>query len=516
MTFGLFADYGKLKGNPLRRWFYRWMFRFVGIDKLYREVVQEDQFQNVPGSIRKDLVQLLTTVNQNNPYFEGMFTKFLEGAEAWDDAAFFSEYARLPVLTKQDYAEAGPRVMARPWCEVDPARNGLVVDGKVWAALQRLRRGNFLMTMATGGSTSLPLVVRMTKTHMFSMLFTFFKCWYRMGWRPGDRMLIFYPRNTYNIDDMVKFNRYSWLVGFRYHLFDRLDEPTVRGLVDELNRFKPRLLLVFPSPMNMIAHAIRRLGLKLKHQPALINVSGETFFDCQRKNIQSVFPLSRVEDSYGSVELGELGHETAEGGLEIFSRVAYVETVPNEAGQPEMVITRLGLSDFPFIRYKMKDIADVELRKDAQGREKWVISKIEGKDSNFILSDSGQRFYPSFFNQLVNDLNPLVENSIVEIKVVERGQRTLEVQLILQDRQFESRVSAEALRRLRERLSDRMDYEIRFVDFIDHDYRRKYRVIERIGDLEFAGGMVGDQRKATVISEVTAGFAGNLNPSKRN
>lgn len=492
----------------LRRWFYQFMFRFVGIDKLYEEVVEQDQFQNVQTSIRQDLVKLLTSVNRNNPHFEGQFTEFLNRTETLDEAAFFAEYARLPALTKQDYAEAGPSVMARPWCNVDPNQSGLVVNGQVWGALKRLRQGGFLMTMATGGSTSLPLIVRMTKLHMFSMLFTFFKCWYRMGWRPGDRMLIFYPRNTYNIDDMVKFNRYSWLVGFRYHLFDRLDDHTVRRLVDDLNRFKPELLLVFPSPMNMIAHSIRRLGLELKHQPAMINVSGETFFDCQRKNIRSVFPNSRVEDSYGSVELGELGHETPEGGLEIFSKVAYVETVANEVGQPEMVITRLGLSDFPFIRYKMKDIAHVELRKYAGGREKWVITKIEGKDSNFILSDSGQRFYPSFFNQLVNDLNPLVDESVVEIKVIERGQRVLVVQFILRDRRFESKVSTEARKLLRQRLSDRMEYEIHFVEFIDHDYRRKYRVIERMGDLEFAGGMVGDDRKTAAISEVTAGFSG--------
>lgn len=498
----------------LRRWFYRFMFRFVGIDELYRQVVEDDQFQNVPRSIRQDLVELLSAVNQHNPYFEGKFSEFLQRTKSLDDQRFFAEYALLPALTKQDYAEAGSSVMARPWCDVDPVRNGLVVEGKVWSALTRLRQGNFLMTMATGGSTSLPLVVRMTKTHMFSMLFTFFKCWYRMGWRPGDRMLIFYPRNTYNIDDMVQFNRYSWLVGFRYHLFDKLDEQTVRGLVDDLNRFKPQLLLVFPSPMNLIAHSIRRLGLELKHQPAMINVSGETFFDCQRKNIASVFPLSRVEDSYGSVELGELAHETAEGGLEIFSKVAYVEKVPNESGQPEMVITRLGLSDFPFIRYKMKDIANVELRRDQAGQERWVISQIEGKDSNFILSDSGQRFYPSFFNQLVNELNPLVEHSIVEIKVIERGQRILEVQFILRDRRFEARVSAEVLKRLQDRLSDRMEYEIRFVDFIDHDYRRKYRVIERMGDLEFAGGMVGDNRKASAISEVAADFAETHDVSK--
>ena len=49
-----------------------------------------------------------------------------------------------------------------------------------------------------------------------------------------------------------------------------------------------------------------------------------------------------------------------------------------------------------------------------------------------------------------------------------------------------------------------MRYEIRFVDFIDHDYRRKYRVIERIGDIEFAGGMVGDQRKRDAVSEIVS------------
>ena len=164
---------------------------------------------------------------------------------------------------------------------------------------------------------------------------------------------------------MVKFNPYSKLVGFRYHLFDKIDEQTVRDLVDDINSYKPKLLLVFPSPMNMVAHTVRKLGLELKHHPDLINVSGETFFDCQRRNIESVFTRSKIEDSYGSVELGEIAHETA-GGLEIFANVAYVETETNESDQPEMIITRLKLSDFPFIRYRMKDIADVELRKYAR------------------------------------------------------------------------------------------------------------------------------------------------------
>jgi phenylacetate-coenzyme A ligase PaaK-like adenylate-forming protein len=482
---------------------YQWLFRFIGVRDLYQEVVEQDRLTNIRPQIRADLKTLLCNANDNSEFFRGTFDRFLRDTEGVSDDEFFAAYARLPALSKQDYAEAGQSVMTDQWAKVDPGQVELTVQGKPLESIRRLRRGDYLMQMATGGSTALPLSVTMTKHHMFSMLFTFFKCWYRMGWRPGERMLVFYPKNTYNIDDMVKFNPYSKWLGFRYHLFDKIDEQTVRGLVDDINRYKPKLLLVFPSPMNMIAHTIRKLGLELTHHPQLINVSGETFFDCQRRHIESVFTRSKVEDSYGSVELGELAHET-DHGLEIFANVAYVETEPNDAGQPEMIITRLKLSDFPFIRYKMKDIADVEFRQYPDGTEKYVITKIEGKDSNFIMSDRGERFYPSFFNNFVNELNRIVNQSIIEIKVYERGRKELEIQYILDDSGFQEQVEAGTRRLISERMSNTMDCSVRFVDFIDHDYRRKYRVIERIGDIEFAGGMVGDNRKAKAIEEIVS------------
>jgi len=483
--------------------FYQWLFRFIGVRDLYKKVVEEDRFSNIRPQIRADLVDLLTQANSSSEFFRGKFSEFLAETAGATDDAFFEAYAKLPALTKQDYALAGQTVMDDKWAKVDPNDSEFSVDGKPLESIKKLRGDGYLMQMATGGSTSLPLAVTMTKHHMFSMRFTFFKCWSRMGWRPGERMLVFYPKNTYNIDDMVKFNPYSKLVGFRYHLFDKIDEQTVRGLVDDINKFKPKLLLVFPSPMNMIAHTIRKLGLELKHHPELINVSGETFFDCQRKHIESIFTRSKVEDSYGSVELGELAHET-DHGLEIFANVAYVETAPNEAGQPEMIITRLKLHDFPFIRYKMKDIADVEFRQYPDGTEKYVITKIEGKDSNFIMSDRGERFYPSFFNGFVNELNAIVGDAIIEIKVYERGQTELEIQYILRDSSLAEQVESETRRLLSEKMSTQMTFNIRFVDFIDHDYRRKYRVIERIGDIEFAGGMVGDGAKTKVIQEVVS------------
>lgn len=486
----------------MRRFLTQLAFRFMGVKKLYDEVVVDERLHDIKPQIRQDLQDLLEHANLHNDFFRGKFDDFLADCRDASDEDFFAAYSRLPAFSKQDYAEAGLQVL-NGYSEPDIEPLELKFAGEPIDSLRRLRSGKFLMPMATGGSTSLPLTVYMTKHHMFSMLFTFFKCWYRMGWRPGDKILVFYPRNTYNIDDMAKFNRYDKFCGFRYQLFDRIDKQSVTELVDEINRFRPKMLLIFPSPLNMVAHTIRKYNLPLRHHPELINVSGETFFDCQKANIQEVFSRSKVEDSYGSVELGELAHET-ENGLEVFASVAYVETAPNENGKPEMIITRLGLKDFPFIRYRMKDIADVDFQVNDRGEERFVIRNIEGKDSNYILSHSGERFYPSFFNHFVNELNASCDHNILEIKVYERGQTDLEVQFILKDDTAQEMIRVAAHQLLVEKMGREMNYDIRFVDFIDHDYRRKYRVIERIDDIEYAGGIVGNAEKLASIERSSA------------
>ena len=482
----------------MRRFLTQMALRVMGVKKLYDEVVVEDRLHDIKPKIRRDIEEVLKEVNANNDYFRGKFDLFLSETSHVDDEAFFQAYSKLPAYSKQDYAEAGFDLLTG-YQEQDAADLALEFDGKPLESINRLRTGKFLMPMATGGSTSLPLTIQMTKHHMFSMLFTFFKCWYRMGWRPGDKILVFYPRNTYNIDDMAKFNKYDKFCGFRYQLFDRIDRESVTELVHEINRFKPKMLLIFPSPLNLVAHTIRKYDLPLQHHPELLNVSGETFFDCQKKNIQDVFKRSIVEDSYGSVELGEIAHETRNG-LEVFANVAYVETAPNENGKLEMIITRLGTKEFPFIRYKMKDIADIEFVKDENGEERFLVRNIEGKDSNYILNRDGERFYPSFFNRFVNDLNAVCDDTVLEIKVYERGQTDLEVQFIVKDEALEDLVADTARKLLNERMGDNMDYAIGFVDFIEHDYRRKYRVIERIDDVEYAGGIVGNQEKLASIA----------------
>ncbi len=466
---------------------FRLLIKTAGLERIFRETVEADPPVALRPFLRDRLTEILASADQRNPFFRGRFSHFLRRAQALSEDAFFKAYSDLPAFSKEDYIRAGDDVLKLDSEGNRPVGRPFRVSTGLLSSLRLLRRPDFFLPMATGGSSRLPLTVKMTRQHAVSMLFTFFKCWRKLGWKPGSRILVFYPKGTYNIDDLALWNRFDWLSGFRLILFSSLDEPTIRNLVSELNSFDPDLLLIFPSVLNFVSHRIRMLDLPLRAQPRAINVSGETFFDCQRRNIARVFPASRVEDSYGSVELGEIAHESGNG-LEIFSDVAYVETQPNAAGMPELVITRLGLTDFPFIRYKMRDIARVEFETIC-GRERFMMRGIEGKDENHLTFGSGGRLFPSFFNRMVNEVNGGLSHPIAEVKAVQSRSGGFEIRILLAEDRNRKEISSALVNLVMQETGGAVKPAVSFVEDFGHDYRRKYRVIERGGEIEYAGGV---------------------------
>jgi phenylacetate-coenzyme A ligase PaaK-like adenylate-forming protein len=461
------------------------LITLLRVGDLYQLTAEPPERPATRAETRARLTALLERANAQHPFFAGRFTAFLAESAALDERAFFARYAQLPVFTEEDYRQAGLRLMARGYGE-RVAELELRFDGGIAAAVRQLRSPDFIFPMATGGSSKLPLTVQMTKEHTFANLFTLFRCWRKMGWRLGDKTLIFYPAQTYNIDDLAAFNRLSALTGIQFLLFRRLDSSTVARLVDTLNRFRPRLLLAFPSPLNRVAHLIRSDKLPLRHQPELINTGGETFLDCQRKNIARVFRKSRVQDSYGSVELGQIAHEGVRG-LELFSDLAYVE----QGRDSELIVTRLDLIDFPFIRYQMRDVAQL-----GDG----VMLNLEGKDTSFVSAPSGQRLRPSFFNRMVNAVNARFPDSpVIEVKVIERSLSQWEVRLVTLEGANRREIERAVQDHLKKEIGDEAQALVRFVDEIEHDYRLKYRVVERQGDTEDAGGIIGNQEKIRAV-----------------
>lgn len=429
---------------------------------------------------RNKITSLLSYVNKEVPYFQDHFSSFLNSTAEVSDDAFFKAYTKLPTFSKQDYVLAGKKIHSE---KITSSTKELQFEKAITSGFWNLRQGNVHLNMATGGSSKMPLSVRMDKEHLLRLFFSFFRCWRHMDWQLGDKTLIFYPAGTYNIDDLQVFNNFSWLFGFKLLLFNVIDEKTTRILVEEMTSFQPKLLMTFPSPLNLVSQLMKRHQIKLSYVPPLINVSGETFLDCQRENINSVFTDTTVSDSYGSVEFGEIAHETEEG-FEIFSDIAYVETVAHNSGQEELVVTMLGLKEYPFIRYRIGDIAQVTTIK-----EKQFLTAIEGKSENCLRRKDNAFLYPSALNQLVNELNQQFNGTIVEVKLIKRGENDIELKFITFDDEPDDTLAEVAKDKL-QKLVGTVDCSVKFVLSMEHDYRRKYRVIEEEGAEEYVGGVL--------------------------
>jgi hypothetical protein len=97
---------------------------------------------------------------------------------------------------------------------------------------------------------------------------------------------------------------------------------------------------------------------------------------------------------------------------------------------------------------------------------------------------------------MVNALNASCSDCIVEIKVLENKKGNLVIYFVLSQSDQAELVRQAAKVYLLENMGEGFTYDIQFVDSIAHDYRRKFRVIERAADeVEYAGGIVGNAEK---------------------
>ena len=68
----------------------------------------------------------------------------------------------------------------------------------------------------------------------------------------------------------------------------KMDEESVRQYMRKLRRFKPAVIMGYPSALSHLSYTILRAGLK-PFAPRLIYASGETLYEWQRSDIERAF-----------------------------------------------------------------------------------------------------------------------------------------------------------------------------------------------------------------------------------
>ena len=155
-------------------------------------------------------------------------------------------------------------------------------------------------------------------------------------------------------------------------------------------------------------------GLRI-HTPKGIVVGAEVLLEKHRQNIENVFSC-KVLNRYGTSEFFHIAGECEfQKGLHISMENVYLEII-NSDGEPcqpgefgEVVITSLNNFTFPFIRYKLGDLATFSNNLCPCGRSLPLLQNIDGRLTEITFGINGKRMTGAFWGHLFGSLIPSVK-----------------------------------------------------------------------------------------------------------
>ncbi len=252
----------------------------------------------------------------------------------------------------------------------------------------------------------------------------------------------------------------------------------------KLNYYKPQLITAYPSGIFILANFLGKNGLNV-YKPKGIICSGETLYDYQREKIESLFACS-VYNRYGCREVGNIAHQCDKHhGLHINSEHVIVEVVdrdgkacyPGDIG--EVVVTDLDNYVFPFVRYKIGDLAVLSGTRCDCGRELPVLEKVEGRVFDVVVGTNGNMLTGNFWTVLLRT----GAKGIKQFQVVQERKGELILKLII-EKSFDNVERNKIIKEIHNKCGNEMSINIQIQDKIPLTTSGKHKfVISRVSPL---------------------------------
>jgi len=266
----------------------------------------------------------------------------------------------------------------------------------------------------------------------------------------------------------------DWLKNRKFLSAYDMKEETMEKYRKKINNYRPKLIISQPSVMYTFSNYLNSSGLEI-HRPKAITLSAETLYPYQRKVIKDVFDCE-IFNRYGSREFGDIAHECEyHNGLHVYSERVYLEVI-DEEGEPcepgelgELIVTDLDNYGFPFIRYKIGDLAIRAEDGCECGRGLPLLGSIEGRKWDIIVCPNGNYLTGTFW--LIKDIE-----GINEFKIIQEDYDQLRIELVINEK-FSETEKSKLNKRVKDNCGEEMNAEINVVDDIPRQKSNKRRPI---------------------------------------
>jgi len=261
--------------------------------------------------------------------------------------------------------------------------------------------GRFYVT--TGGSTGVPTGMYRDPVSFAKELASKAHQYHRVGWREGDKQIVFRGLKVDSPDSMEFAEEFNELRCSTYEFgTDQMEAYRQRAF-----EYQPDWIRCYPSSGYVFAQHLKDSGRPFPKIKGML-CSSEQLYDFQRDLFNDLFGKDiRVFMHYGHYEMAALaGFCEFTDDYHVLPQYGYVElldsndkpvTTPGQVG--EIVATSFIMHATPFIRYRTEDLAVYKGRGcEKCGRPYEIWERIEGRLQELIVTPSGRLISTSMLN----------------------------------------------------------------------------------------------------------------------
>ena len=219
-----------------------------------------------------------------------------------------------------------------------------------------------------------------------------------------------------------------------------LHDAHLDAVLERMDRRSIPFLFGYPPSLFFLA---RRAAQRGWNRPLRAAVTwGDTLYPVYRAAIERAFG-TRVFDTYGCAEGMQIAAQCGRGLTYHVHALDVIVEYLDDAGRPvpegergNIVLTRLHAGPMPFLRYRIGDVGrSGRSRRCECGRGFEVMESIEGRETDVVVTPSGNRLIVHFFTGLLEYYTAIESFQVVQetvdairILVVMRGELTKELQ----------------------------------------------------------------------------------------
>jgi phenylacetate-CoA ligase len=341
------------------------------------------------------LRDLIVYAYENVPYYRQRWQplKIVPG-----DIRSRADLPKLPVLTKEDVVQNREQLLSRT-----ASRSELAFKH-------------------TSGTTGKALQFYVSKASIAFQWAIWWRHRLRFGLQPGTWHANFTGKRVVPLQQQSP-PHWRWNRPMRQALINmqHITPAKIGSIMEFLNSNTFEFFSGYPSIIHSLATTARDAGLTLTSRPRVIATGAENMLDFQRRDI-SEFTGAILTDQYGCSEgcgnashCPELAyHEDFEFGLLEGQEHA------SRSRAKTVLCTGFASEVFPFIRYEVGDTAVWKTESCRCGRHSRVISHIEGRKDDYVVTPEGARImrFDYIFKNLVNvKESQVVQNRLGEVTV---------------------------------------------------------------------------------------------------